>query len=133
MQLLYINEIGTDYKLQKQYEFVFGKDLDVLTDEWYFIPASGRVEPPDVTFIDLVGLLKNSEMVLELVQDSEYFGMIDAVDGIIALGWEPFDIESEEDVERICFHFGEDVDSVKEKLASKGLSLIKEDIKYKFQ
>ena len=132
MFLIYINELGKDYKGQPQYEFIFGNDIDVLMDEWFIIPSSGRAVPPELEQINLVGLLKNSDLQLELVQNSDYFGMIDAVDGIIALGWEPFDIHAEERPERVSFHFGEDIDSVNEKLHLKGLRLINEEIKYKF-
>ena len=96
MYLLYINELGKDYKGQQQYEFIFGENVDVLMDEWFIIPSSGRAVPPELEFVDLVGVLKNSDLKLDLVQNSDYFGMIDAVDGIIALGWEPFDIHAEE-------------------------------------
>ena len=133
MYLIYINELGKDYKGQKQYEFVFGKSVDVLMDDWFTIPSSGRASPPDIDHIDLVGLLKNSELVLDLVQNSDYFGVIDAVDGIIALGWETFDISLEERPERLSFHFGEEMESVAEKLSTKGLLLINEEIKYKYQ
>lgn len=132
MFLLYINELGQDYKGQRQYEFIFGEDIDVLMDEWFIIPSSGRAIPPELEQINLVGLLKNSDLQLDLVQNSDYFGMIDAVDGIIALGWEPFDIHAEERPLRVSFHFGEDIDSVTEKLETKGLRLINEEIKYKF-
>ena len=129
MYLLYINELGQDYKGQRQYEFIFGNDPDTLVEEWFIIPSSGRAIPPELEQINLVGLLKNSELELDLVQNSDYFGMIDAVDGIVALGWEPFDIHSEERPERVSFHFGEDLDSITEKLESKGLRLINEEIK----
>ena len=129
MYLLYINELGQDYKGQRQYEFIFGNDPDTLVEEWFIIPSSGRAIPPELEQINLVGLLKNSELELDLVQNSDYFGMIDAVDGIVALGWEPFDIHSEERPERVSFHFGEDIDSITEKLESKGLRLINEEIK----
>lgn len=129
MFLLYINELGKDYKGQSQYEFIFGNSIDVLMDEWFVIPSSGRAVPPELEQIDLVSLLKNSDLQLDLVQNSDYFGMIDAVDGIIALGWEPFDVLAEERPERISFHFGEEIDRVIEKLESKGLSLINEELK----
>lgn len=131
MFLIYINELGKDYKGERQYEFIFGKDKDVLEDEWFLIPSSGRSVPPGLDFIDLVGLLKNSDLELELVQNSDFFGVIDAVDGIVALGWEPFDIDAEERPVRLSFHFGEDLESVTDKLTTKGLRLIKEEIKYK--
>jgi len=83
MYLLYINELGQDYKGQRQYEFIFGNDPDTLVEEWFIIPSAGRAIPPEVESIDLVGLLKNSDLKLELVQNSDYFGVIDAVDGIM--------------------------------------------------
>ena len=79
-------------------------------------------------------MLKDTYVELELVQNSDYFGVIDAQDGIVALGWEPFDRDSDEDrPERLSFHFGEDLDIVSEKLLQKGLQLINEEIKYTFQ
>jgi hypothetical protein len=131
MFLIYINELGKDYKCQRQYEFIFGKSKDVLYDEWFTIPSSGRSIPPELKDIDLVGLLKNSDLVLETVQNSDFFGVIDAVDGIIALGWESFDMDATERPERISFHFGETVESVTAKLTTKGLRLINDEIKYK--
>lgn len=133
MYLLYINELGQDYKGQRQYEFIFGEDPNILIEEWFIIPSAGRAVPPEIEHIDLVGLLKNSDLKLDLVQNSDYFGVIDAVDGIIALGWEPFDMDAEERPIRVSFHFGEELDSVTEKLTTKGLRLINEEIKYKLK
>ena len=143
MYLIYINGLGKDYRGQQQYEFIFGRKLveqlkvrdpyiqDLLVDEWFIVPSSGRAVPPKIDDIDMVGLLKNSDLQLDLVQDSDYFGVIDAVENVIALGWEPFDKDAEESPNRLTFHFGEDVDSVTDKLASKGYRLINEEIKYK--
>ena len=133
MYLLYINELGDDYKGQKQYEFIFGDNVNIVMDEWFEIPSSDRSVPPDIKYIKKVGLLKNSDLVLDLVQKSDFFGFIDAVDGIISLGWEPFDLESEERPERICFHYGEKLEVVQEKLSSKDLELIMENVKYNYQ
>lgn len=134
MYLIYINELGKDYKGQRQYEFIFGKSYgeEVLCEEWFMIPSSGRALPPDIKSIDLVGLLKNSDLELDLVQNSDYFGVIDAVDGIVALGWEKFDMDAVDRPERICFHYGETVESVAAKLSTKGFRLINDEIKYKF-
>jgi hypothetical protein len=133
MYLLYINELGQDYKGQRQYEFIFGQNPDTLVEEWFIIPSAGRSIPPEIEDIDLVALLKNSDLKLELVQNSDYFGVIDSVDGIVALGWEAFDINAEERPVRVSFHFGEELDSVTEKLAKKGLRLINEEIKFKLK
>jgi len=133
MFLVYINELGKDYKGQRQYEFIFSKQNDVMEDDWYTIPSSGRSVPPELSSIDLVGLLKNSDLQLDLVQNSDFFGVVDAADGIIALGWEPFDIDSEERPVRVSFHYGNTLESVTEKLAMKGLRLINDEIQYKLR
>ena len=129
MRLIYVNEIGSDYKGQKQYEFVFSTSTEIDMDEWFIIPASATSLPksPDVEYVDLVGLLKNTDLKLELVQDSDYFGVIDAVDGVIALAWEKFDFENEFD--RLSFRFGETLESVSKKLKQRNYHLLKEEIK----
>ena len=131
MKLIYINEIGSDYKGQKQYEFIFSESTEIDMDEWFVIPSSSTSQPksPDVEYVDLVGLLKDTNLQLELIQDSDYFGVIDAVDGVIALGWEKFDFDSE--FQRISFKFGESLESVTKKLKQREYLLIKEEIKFK--
>jgi hypothetical protein len=100
-------------------------------DEWFIIPASASSQPksPEMEYVDLVGLLKNTDLQLELVQDSDYFGVIDAVDGVVAMAWEKFDMDS--DSERLAFKFGESIDSVTKKLKIRSYLLIKEEIKFK--
>ena len=131
MKLIYINEIGSDYKGQKQYEFIFSESTEIDMDEWFVIPSSSTSKPksPEVEYVDLVGLLKDTDLHLELIQDSDYFGVIDAVDGVIALGWEKFDFDSE--FERISFKFGESLESVTKKLKQRDYLLIKEEVKIK--
>ena len=131
MHLIYVNEIGSDYKGQKQYEFIFSTSTEIDMDEWFTIPASLEVssKSPDVEYVDTVGLLKDTDLQLELVQDSDYFGVIDAVDGVISLAWEKFDINVE--VDRLTFKFGESIESVTKKLKQRSYPLIKEEIKFK--
>lgn len=131
MKLIYVNEIGSDYKGQKQYEFIFSKATELDIDEWLVIPASSvsASKSPDVKYIDLVGLLKNTDLNLELVQNSDYFGVIDAVEGVLALAWEKFDIDSNQD--RLVFMFGDSIDNVSKKLKERGYHLIKEELKFK--
>lgn len=131
MNLIYVNEIGSDYKGQKQYEFIFSKSTELDIEEWFVIPASAvsQSKSPDIEYVDLVGLLKNTDLQLELVQNSDYFGVIDAVDGVISLAWEKFDFDNQED--RLTFKFGESIDSVVKKLKQRGYNLLKEEIKFK--
>jgi hypothetical protein len=131
MKLIYVNEIGADFKGQKQYEFIFSESTEIDMDEWFIIPASATSQPksPEIEYVDLVGLLKNTDLQLDLVQDSDYFGVIDAVDGVIALAWEKFNFDSED--ERLTFKFGESLESVTKKLKQREYLLIKEEIKFK--
>jgi hypothetical protein len=131
MKLIYVNEIGSDYKGQKQYEFIFSKSTEFDIEEWFVIPAStsSQNKSPDMEYVDLVGLLKDTNIQLELVQNSDYFGVIDAVDGIISLAWEKFDFDSE--FQRLFFNFGETLESVTKKLKLRGYILLNEEIKFK--
>jgi hypothetical protein len=131
MHLIYVNEIGADYKGQKQYEFIFSNSTEIDMEEWFVIPASASSQPksPEIEYVDLVGLVKNTDLQLELVQNSDYFGVIDAVDGVVALAWEKFDYDSEFD--RMTFKFGESLDSVTKKLKLRSYLLLKEEIKFK--
>ena len=131
MNLIYVNEIGSDYKGQKQYEFIFSDSSEIDIDEWFVIPSSAtaKTKSPDIDYVKLVGLLKNTDLDLELIQNSDYFGVIDAVDGVIALAWEKFDIEVE--VGRLTFKFGESLENVTKKLKQRSYILLKEEIKFK--
>lgn len=131
MNLIYVNEIGSDYKGQKQYEFIFSESTELDIEEWYTIPAAATSvsKSPDVEYIDLVGLLKDTDLNLELIQNSDYFGIIDAADGVISLAWEKFDMES--DKQRLFFRFGDSLETVTKKLKSRNYHLLREEIKFK--
>jgi hypothetical protein len=128
MVLIYVNEIGTDYKGQKQYEFIFSESTEIDMDEWFDVPASSTIssKSPSIEYIDQVGLLQDTDIVFELIQNSDYFGVIDAVDGIIALAWEKsnFDLDDE----RLFFRFGESYENVLKKLKQREITLSKKEI-----
>lgn len=124
MYLLYINEIGTDFKNQKQYEFIFGENIDFLMEDWFDCPASGKSVPPDIEYISSIGLLKDSDLILELIQNSDFFSIADSVFNIVALGWVPFNMEYEKRTDRLHFDFGEEYQSVVNKLKEREIKLI---------
>jgi hypothetical protein len=129
MNLIYINEIGADFKGQKQYEFIFSKSVEFDIENWFIVPASSTTQSlsPDIEYIDMVGLLKDTNVNLELIQNSDYFGVIDAVDGVISLGWEKYNQDSDD--ARLTFKFGETFESVTKKLKFKGYNLLNQEIK----
>jgi len=125
MILVYVNELGPNYKGDNIYEFIFSDLDDVWGDEWDSEPAAGKPSPPNINYIKKVGVLKNSEIELELIQNSDYFGVYDAIDGVIALAFEKSD--SDEILinkkKRLFFRYGETVQSVENKLYERDIVL----------
>lgn len=121
--LVYINRVGKDYKGNYIYEFIFSDTLkDIDGPEWDVYPASGRPEPPHSRFIKKVGRLE-SELNLEVIQNSDSFAMWDAVDGVIALAFENIDDYEIYPEHRLSFSFGDKITEVTDKLYEKDLRL----------
>jgi hypothetical protein len=116
--LIYVNELGPNYKGDNIYEFIFSDDLEeVFGENWESSPANGNPLPPDLEHIKKVGVLKNDQITLSVIQNSDYFTMLDSIDGIIALAYE----NESNDVDfarqkRLVFSYGELEESVKDKL-----------------
>jgi hypothetical protein len=115
--------VGKDYKGNLLYEFIFSdttKNID--GEQWDVFPASGRPEPPHDNFIKNVGRLE-SELNLEVIQNSDTFAVWDAIDGVIALSWENINAYDAYPEKRLCFKFGETLEDVEAKLYEKDLIL----------
>jgi hypothetical protein len=115
--------VGKDYKGKLIYEFIFSdttKNID--GEDWDTFPASGRPEPPHENFIKNVGRLE-SELNLDVIQNSDTFAVWDAIDGVIALAWENINAYDAYPEKRLCFKFGEPLDEVEAKLYEKDLIL----------
>ena len=114
--LIYVNVVGKNYQGDYLYEFIFS---DSIKDTF---PASGRPHAPHEKFIKKVGRLE-SELHLDVVQNSDTFAVWDAVDGVIALAWENINAYESYPEKRLCFRFGEAIKDVEEKLYEKDLIL----------
>ncbi len=122
--LIYVNYVGKNYLMNHIYEFIFSDTLDGIDgNEWDTFPASGRPEPPNAIFIKQVGVL-DSELHLDVVQDSDTFAVWDAVDGVIALAWENVNSYETYPEHRLCFKFGESIEDVNNKLYQHDLVLV---------
>tara|TARA_R110002020_G_scaffold158864_6_gene342325 strand:+ start:1954 stop:2379 length:426 start_codon:yes stop_codon:yes gene_type:complete len=126
--LCYINKMGANYKGENLYEFIFTtkSNLPLVDGEsWDKTPADGFPHPPKSVFIKEVASLTTNEITLNVIQDSNFFGVYDAVDNIIALGWEHIeeDFDGMENLKRLVFHYGETNKSVEEKLYSRDIIL----------
>jgi len=119
MYLIYINRIGRTFKGENVFEFLFSDSTEWEWDEsWYesSVITETRDLAPDETIIKLVGTLKTDELDLELVQEDGVRDIYNAVEGIIALGWEKLDEESDVPDKRRVFKFGDTKESVDDQL-----------------
>jgi len=115
--LIYINGLGTNYKGENIYEFIFSDNIDeVWGQDWEVRPANGYPSPPDIEHVKKVGVLTNDEVTLELVQNSDVFSVQDGIDGVIAIGWEKEDEIDFSLVKRLVFKYGDQEQEVKDKL-----------------
>ena len=119
--LIYVNSLGPNYKGDNRYEFIFSEEYDVWGEEWDKKPAHGAPQRPELTYVKNVGILKNSNITLELVQNSDYFAITDAMEDVIALAWETD--ESCENEKRLVFKFGDSEKIIKDKLYERDLLL----------
>ena len=123
--LVFVNGLGPNYKGDNIYEFIFSDSLeDVWGESWESNPANGYPQPPDLELISKVAVLKNDKLKFNVIQNSDYFSMIDCKDDIISLGWE---IENEfvnySINKRLSFRFGESEEIVKNKLYERDIVL----------
>ena len=125
MRLVYVNELGPNYKGDNIYEFIFSDVEEVWGEDWDAEPASGKPLPPNIEYIKKVGVLRNSDIELELVQNSDFFSVYDAVEDVIALGWEKSDSEFvvDSNYKRLVFRYGDTVKSVEDKLYERDIVL----------
>ena len=121
--LIFVNMVGKDYKGNFIYEFIFSDTTENIDGEdWDTFPASGRPEPPHNNLIKKVGRLE-SELKLDVIQNSDTFAVWDAIDGVVALAWENINAYDSYPEKRLCFKFGETFKDVEAKLYEKDLTL----------
>jgi hypothetical protein len=119
MYLIYINRIGKTFKGEHMFEFLFSDSTEWEWDEsWYesSVMTDTRDLAPDESIIKLVGSLKTDEFDLELIQEDGVRDIYNAVEGIIALGWEKLQDDEDYPEQRRIFRFGDTKESVNEQL-----------------
>ena len=123
--LIYVNELGPNYKGDNIYEFILSDNLENIWGEnWESKPSNGYPLPPDLEFIRKVGTLKNDQVTLSVIQNSDNFSMLDSIDGVIALAWENESDEVDFDRQkRLVFKFGDEEATVKDKLYERDIVL----------
>lgn len=118
--LIYVNGLGPNYKGDNIYEFIFSNTLNVFGENWESRPCNQYPQPPEIKYIKKVGVLKKTDIELELIQNSDFFSMMDAMDDVVALAWEKDEYETKK---RLVFRFGEEEQIIKDKLYERDLIL----------
>ena len=119
-KLIYVNGLGPNYKGDNLYEFIFSDSTDVWGEYWESKPANQYPQPPDLKHVKKVGVLRNTDVKLELIQNSDFFCMIDAMDDVVALAWESDDTNNKK---RLVFRFGQTEQEIKDTLYERDLIL----------
>jgi len=108
--LIYINGLGPNYKGENLYEFIFSDTLEVWGENWESKPANG--------------MLQRGNLTLDLVQESDVFSVLDSMDGVLCLGWEKENDDTDFSItKRLVFKFGETEQDVKDKLYARDIIL----------
>lgn len=126
MYLIYINRIGTTFKGEHIFEFLFSNSVEWEWDDtWYesSVMTDTRELAPDESIVKIVGTLKTDLFDMELVQEDGVRDIYNAVEGIIALGWEKLEEDEEIPEKRRVFNFGDTKESVDEQLYEYDLAL----------
>jgi hypothetical protein len=122
--LIYVNKLGSNYKGENLYEFIFSDSIkDIWGESWDSKPANGYPSPPNIEFVTKVGVLKNV-LDFEVLQNSDIYSIIDGMDDVIALAWENESEQVNFDIQkRLVFRFGDTIESVKNKLYERDIVL----------
>jgi hypothetical protein len=129
MYLVYINQLGVDYRGYNLYEFIFSEStVGVDGEDWDVYPASiGNVTPPAFEVISKVGLWE-TELKLEVISQSDTFCVWDAVDGVVALAYENVTGYAIYPDDRLVFNFGDSLEKTKKTLYSRDITIEIKDI-----
>lgn len=126
--LFMIKYVGEDIDEMNNYEFLFGYEEQMDTfwgDNFDQKPAClcNDIEPLEDTF-DTIKKIR-MKIKLDLAQESCCHSMADCIDGIIAVAWENIDDYEEYPQDgRLIFQFGEEYETVEDKLARKGVLIL---------
>lgn len=127
MVLAYIQGLGKNYKSENEYEFIFCESEDdvIQGEEWNRQRAVDYgVTPPSVDCVTGISriVIDPEDIDLELVQEIDGFTVLDAVDGIVSLGWE-VDPPVTHRTKRLVFKYGESFTDVKNKFYTRDIDI----------
>jgi len=122
LYLIYVHELGANYKDKNFYEFLFSDTtLNIDGIDWDAYPAGGHPKPPREELIKEIGRII-IPFKLNVAQNNEQFSLWDAQDGVIPLSWEMLEGE-EYPNPRLVFPFGLKLGDVEKKLNEREIKI----------
>lgn len=125
LALVFVKQAG-EHNDALIYEFYFSdRPEDAIGKRWEDV-CQYQVSPPEEEFCTKIGVLKTSEIVLSLLEESDCFRYLEGVNKIVALAWEYIEDFNELpslEYEMLSFFYGAPMSEVIDKLESKGLVL----------
>lgn len=117
LKLVYVDKIGKNSNGVYEYDLFFSETPDVVWGENWEIQCPsicGNIAPDPSTYNDIKRIHTNFDFFC--AQQNSCFSMQDCIDGCIGLMW-----FYNNDYEAVVFNFGEDIESVNEKLIENGI------------
>lgn len=125
LKLVYVNPIGLNSNGEFEYDFFFSETPDIVWGENWEMQcpsACGDMKPEETTY----SLVKRvvTEIPFSCAQENSCFSMQDCIDGCIAVFYENISEYTEYPTPyRIVCGFGEDYDSVIDKLKGRDVNV----------
>lgn len=123
--LIFIKRVGVSFTGDEILEFIFSKKPeDAIGYDWEQ-ECYDNVKLPKDEYIDAVGVIKTS-INIDLLAEQEYFRYLDAIYGIISIGWQRIEKYEEYDLSKLepmVFKYGLNAFKVEEELMKNDIKL----------
>lgn len=126
MKLCFIKYIGTESDGFNRYEFIFTNNIkDVVINSINYFPAclsdDIQISSNDIIIENVITKIK-----FDLIQENCCFSFLHAKIGCVALAWENIDLYDSypDNRGRLFFFFGDDYQTVEERLAKCGIIML---------
>lgn len=116
--LCYVMKAVEDFSAEKKIDLLFTSNIDnVWGDDW----NSPFPTPPDSYYVSSVLSFYLTESDFVPFYSLNHYTMIDAIEGVVSLGYELMDFYADDEDSRLVFHFGDTLDKITYLLRSRDI------------